>query len=65
MTAFSELLLYFGEEDSGHIINLSKLMTDCIEARVLDSDDQISNDEIFSKPILQEEFNRQLEIFNN
>jgi hypothetical protein len=65
VTAFSELLLYLCEEDSGHIINLSRLMTDCNEARVLDSDDQISNDEIFYDPILQDEFNRQLEIFNN
>jgi hypothetical protein len=62
IAAFSELLTYLGDEDHDHIFTLSELITKCIESQILETNDQITNDEVDNHLILINEFNHQREI---
>jgi uncharacterized protein YjaG (DUF416 family) len=59
-----ELLMYLKDKDYTHILTISKLMTDSIDFKIQENNNNISEAEIDNHPMLITEINYQLELFS-
>lgn len=65
LSTIKELLMYLGDKDYDHICNISDLMINTTEFKILDTYEEIQFESIPYHPIFINEAKHQLEIFNN